>query len=256
MIRKLLASIIVILFITIIFNGSIIAKEDTSKITIIKDLINAREKFEKLDDSFIQNCTETKDYNGLLKFMGNDSRIVLNAHVSAKGMGLYLGKRLSYIKLMHPFPRLLTSGIFPSGLVSQWIMYVNYYKDDNASTYVEPESGEPFYINGTHSILVCIWQITPINRINALLRNLRIFTNEKINLTLPKSLLKWKFTNFFPWGVSWLNGAIPIGLIESLMMLIVWPFNIKTSFLGLNNVLFLSGMSSFIIYNKNSTVIT
>ena len=248
---KFFALIIVVLFIATVFNSSIIAETDISRITMTKELIQARDKFDKLNDSVIRNCTETEDYSELLKFMGNNSEIKYDVHINSSGKGLFLAKRIRYIRLVHPLPRLTRLGFLPPAVLMHWIFYIDYFKDENATTEITPESGEPFSIKGNHSILALIWLIPPINKIFGLRNRLRKWTNGTINISLPWSLEKWRFEHFFPWTVYWL-GIIPIGWLEGFIMLTSWPFNVITSFLGFRNTLKIKGMASFIIYT-NST---
>jgi hypothetical protein len=213
-----------------------------------KDFINTRKKFEKLDVNDIKNCIATEDYDELLKFMGNNSKIVLNARINASGIGLHLGKPVYYISVRHPFLKFRRLG-FPPGIIQQWIIYAK-YTNENASVYVEPESGDPFYINGSNSILVGIWIIPPINRIKYWTRMLALF---EINITLPWSLEKWISMPFIPWAQSRSIFGIPIptGVIEGLIMFIFWPFRIKTSFIGLFKPIQMWGMTPFVIYTTS-----
>lgn len=249
--KKILTLIIVVLFIVTVFNGSIVAKEDISKITMTRDFINARKKFEKLDVNDVQNCIDNEDYSELLSFMGNDTKIVLNAHINASGKGLHLGKPMYYLGIKHPFPRIKRLG-FPFGLLQQWIIFAK-YNDENASTYVEPESGEPFYINGSHSILVGIWFIPPVWRTKTYKKFLAYFN---INLTIPWSVDKWAGMPFTPWGYikSYLNNIIPFpwGVIEGLIMILpIWPFRFTTSIIGLFKTIEFYGMTPFVIYTTS-----
>lgn len=273
--RKILALIIIVLFIATVFNSSIVAEKDISRTTIVREIISTREEFDKLDYNVIQNCTETGDYSKLLKFMGNGSKIVFNAHINATGKGLYLGKRFKYIKLAHPIPRFRIWGIFPPALLNHWLLYIKFDNDTfwdhktkqniSATTYLEPENGDPpILINGSHTLLVLLWQIPTINKIWGFFNRLRRYTDEKINVSFPWSFEKWRFKNFLNWGVvkylEFLPESIryslpiPIGLIESMFIIMNWPYNIWTSILNFKYASEIFGMASFIIWN-NSTAI-
>jgi hypothetical protein len=258
--KKILAPIIVMLLIVTVFNSSIIAKEDTSTITMTRDFINAKKKFEKLDVNDIKKCIETEDYSELLSFMGNNAKIVKNARINAYGKGYHFGKPIYYLGIKHPFLRIKRLG-FPFGIIQQWIIYAK-YTNESASTYVEPESGEPFYINGSHSIFVGIWFLPPIWRINTWINFLTLIDKLikypifKDNFTIP-FIEKWKGMPFIPWGhtetynIPFLNQKIqfPWGVIEGLIMVLpVWPFRFTTSIIGCFRPIEFYGMTPFVIY--------
>jgi hypothetical protein len=251
------------LFVITIFNSSIIAEKDFSRLNMNRDLYRTRKKLEKLEDNVIQDCIETGNYSELLKFMGNGSKIITNAHINSSGTGLYLAKRIKYIKLMHPLPRFTRLGFFPPFLLNQWLFYIkfdnNTYKNKTALTYIEPENGDPpIYVNGSHSVLALLWQIIPINKYWTLQLKLDQWTDGNITLPLPWSIEKWRFKNYFNWALypdNALLRMIPLVLIEFMIMFMVWPFNVWTSFLNFLWPSKIMGMAAFIIYN-NSTGVT
>jgi hypothetical protein len=314
--RKYLALIIVSLFIFTAFNSSIVAKRDISRppgrindiLTMKREIAdfkveydNAKEEFDKLDDDVIQDCIDSGDYDELLKFMGNENNessnfgIERNVHINASGSGLYLVKRMKFVKIVHPYPRLVFMGIFPPVAVNLWLFYIKFNEtypelnksfyppkltgnETNASTYIEYENGDPpKYINGSHTILALLIQIPPINK---LINNLNRIDgwikdwrgdkkdpeNPKENDTIfkiywPWSFAKWKFKHMWNYDIPLL---LPpklkdlnslIPTFELLLMIMSWPFNIWTSFINLEFGSRIFGMAPFVIWS-NSTAAT
>ena len=271
--RKFLSIIMVSLFIVIIFNNSIVAEKEIYKTTFSRELINAKKMFMDLDEDAIQDYVENEDYSKLLKFMGNGSKLVKNAHVNASGRGLYLGKRIKYIGWASPFPRLTRIGFPGPALINQWLLYIKFnnqsFKDpiqggkivySNATTFIEPENGDdPIIIQGNHSILVLVWQILPINRfINTKMTLIRWYNEinklnktNKIKPTFPWSIEKWKFKNF--WNFVTVPPALMFLVVRELMYMIMgWPFNVWTSFLNHIWPSSIRGMATFVIYNDST----
>jgi hypothetical protein len=261
------------LFVVIIFNNSIVAENEFNIDTSSSDLTNAKKMLMDLDKDTLREYVENEDYDELLKFMGNGSKIVKNAHVNASGRGLYLGKRIKYIGWASPFPRLTRIGFPAPALVNQWLLYIkfnnNSFKDpvqggkivySNANTYIEPENGdEPILIQGNHSILALVWQILPINRfINTKMTLIRWYNeinglnkSNKVNATFPWSIEKWKFKNF--WNFITVPPALMFLVIRELMFMIMgWPFNVWTSFLNHIWPSSIRGMATFVIYNDST----
>ena len=276
--RKYLALIIVILFIITVFNSSIVAENDISsridRLTMTRDIIKANKEFKKLDDDVISNCTDTEDYSELLKFMGNGSKIVFDAHINTSGRGLYLAKHMRYIKWKQPFPffKLLAPLLAPP-LLNQWLFYIKLnnqtYKDyggkgpnTTAYTLIEPRNGDPpIYINGSHSVLALVWQFPLINKVINLCRTfnrwIKGFTGEntsKFNITWPWSIYQYRFKHMYNWNIIWKLGPLYINptYYEFVFMLMNWPFNVITSLLNFEYGSRIEGLAAFIIYNDST----
>jgi len=239
-----------------------------------------KDKFEFLNDSDIENIIDNEDYSKLLEFMGNGSKLVKNAHVNTSGRGLYLAKKVRLVKLLHPLPRLTRLGFFPPGLINAWIYYVDILHDNftdwatgdenaTARLLIEPENGDPpIYIEGRHKVMMVIWQILPVNKVIGLKNTLVKWYNyihglkgaNRVKATFPWSFEKWRFKNYFNWLVPPLPHDLEIfgiqipGLIaptyyEFMFMLMVWPFNVWTSFINFIWGSEIRGMAPFVIYN-------
>jgi hypothetical protein len=267
--RKYPALILVMLFILTVFNSSIVAENDISsrlnRLKITKDLIIEKEKFNKIDDDLIDNCIRTGNYSKLLEFMGENSTIAFNARIHAKGRGLYIARRIRYLKIMHPLPNFHLLTPLPPGIINQWLFYVKFNNDtlydpltkstiiSNATTSIVPINGDPpINITGNHSILALVWQFPPINRYLVLQSKLNKWTNGKINLTRPEIFEELSFQHFWNWYIPTPYSYLSPTLFEVIFILMYWPFNFWTSFL--NNIWpsKMEGRASFIIWN-NST---
>jgi hypothetical protein len=270
--RKIIAITFVALFVLMVFNSSIAAEVDTNRITMKRDLINARRELKELNKNVIESCIETEDYSRLLKFMGEGSQIERNVHINATGSGLYLVKNIRLVKLVHPYTRFQQG--FPPNVMNLWLFYikfnetypeVNYslaqgkYVETgnqlNASTFIEYEDGSPSkYINGSHSILALVIQFPPLNKLmntcNLLNRWIKSLTGKKdtmFNISWPWSVEKWKFRNFWNWYTP-----LPATVAVWELMLMIMNFNVWTSFLNLRWASGIRGMAPIVIWN-NST---
>ena len=272
--RKITAIIFVVLFVLTVCNSSIAAESGISRITMKKELMNARGELKKLNTKDIESCIETEDYSKLLKFMGEDSHIATNVHINMTGSGLYLIKQMKLVRILHPYTRLLQMGV-PPYMLKFWLLYIKLnetypevkYNEQgkvvetgntsNASIYIEYENGSsPKYINGSNSILVLFIQIPPVNKIinncNLLNRWIKGWTGKndtRFNISWSWSFEKWKFKNFWNYKVPLPN---IVYTLEALFLLMYWPFNVWISPLNLRWGVEMRGMAPFIIWN-NST---
>ena len=273
--RKIIAITFVALFVLMVFNSSIAAESDIiNRITMKRDLINAREELKELNKNVIESCIETEDYSRLLKFMGEGSQIERNVHINATGSGLYIVKNMRLVKMVHPYTR-FQIGI-PQPLCNLWLFYIKFNEtypevkynaqgkvvetgnELNASTFIEYEDGSPpKYINGSHSILALVIQFPPLNKVmntcNLLNRWIKSLTGKKdtmFNISWSWSIEKWKFKNFWNWYT-------PLGATIATweLMFMIMNFNFWTSLLNLRWGSEIRGMAPFIIWN-NSTVVT
>jgi len=269
------------LFIITIFNSSIVAENDINsridKLTMTKEILKANKEFKKIDEDVISNCSETEDYSELLKFMGDGSKIVFDAHVNTSGRGLYLAKHMRYIKWKQPFPYFyLLAPFLAPPLLNQWLFYIKLNnqtyndfggkgKNTTAYTVIEPRNGDPpIYINGSHSVLALVWQFPLINKIinlcgtlNRWIKGLTGQETSRFNISWPWSIYQYKFKHMYNWNIFWfptiLGITIPINptYYEFVFMLMNWPFNVMTSFLNFEYGSRIEGLAAFVIYNDS-----
>jgi len=195
-------------------------------------------------------------YNNFKKIVGNDSKIHFcgPAKILSIGKGLHLGYFFKLLILEFPFtlanPYPLS---FPRKLWNQWIILADYFNDEKAYTIIEPlGKNETIILNGSHTVIGGIFKFSvPIYLRN----NINMVLGILLNRTIDFPLYKYRGKMFWNWNVS-RNIIFQYAVFYSSIMawFILWPFKLKTQFVGFLKQLEWSGYTPFVIWTESSVI--
>lgn len=251
--KKTIAIVFVMLLLTTSF--SVLVNAD---INIDEDL--TAEEIESLD---YQEEIGEKIYESLIRIYGNDSgfKFCGPAYVNSTGMGLHLGRSFRYLMIRIPvrIGSLISFIRFPRPMLQQAFIYSNYFYDENAVTEITPIGGnETIKLKGNHSVFAGVYTFNgPYRARKDTNKILKKFFDTSIDFPVLdiNGRMFWYFNLTSNTGNEILDAIMPgiklvvfLGLVYAWALL--WPFQIKSQFIGFVKPLEWYGYTPFVIWRE------